>query len=261
MNKIEIKNNTIEYSDIDENIEIKTSKALVTTFKITFKSSADIEIYFDSDEETKLSIEYDISKNVDVNIFEFRKGFKTKVQYKYNLKDNARLYLYRLNMGEFVRELDFVSLKGKNSSIEFNLRTLNQNEEKYDIYISHENKDTKSIVDNIGIAFKEGIIFNVTGEVEKGNKNSYLDQNNQIVTFVPSKCQINPNLLVEEFDTNANHNALIGTLDQDAIFYLMSRGIKEEEAIKLLCQGLILNNLKDIFDKEKIIKIINEYWG
>lgn len=261
MNKIEIKNNIIEFSDINENIEIKTTKTLVTTFKIAFKSSIDLEIYFDSDEETKLTIEYDVAKNVDVRIFEFRKGFKTKVQYKYNLKDNSRLYLYRLNMSEFMRELDFVTLKGKNSTIEFNLRTLNQNEEKYDIYILHENKDTKSIVDNIGIAFKEGIIFNVTGEVQKGNTGSNLDQNNQIVTFVPSKCQVNPNLLVEEFNTNANHNALIGTLDKDAIFYLMSRGIKEAEAIKLLCQGLILNNLSETFDKEKIIKIINEYWG
>ena len=106
-----------------------------------------------------------------------------------------------------------------------------------------------------------GIIFNVTGDVPKGNSGSYLDQNNKIVTFDSEKCQINPNLLVEEYDVESNHNATIGAFDEDMIFYLMSRGIKEEDAIRLLSEGLIINNLKENYNKEQIIDIINEYWG
>lgn len=261
MNRIIVKNNSILLKEIDSKIELKEVKHLISTFKITFKESTELEISFDSETDTKLSFEYEIKSNINVNIFELRKGIKTKVQYKYNICDNSKLYLYRINKSDMMREVDLVNLNGKNSSVEFNLKTLSSNQEKYDIYISHNNRNTTSVVNNIGIALKGGIIFNVTGEIPKGNSGSYLDQNNQIVTFNPTKCQINPNLLVEEFDVEADHNAVIGAFDDDAIFYLMSRGISENDAIRLLCNGLVMNNLKEHYDRKKILNFINEYWG
>lgn len=261
MNRIEVKNNNVVLKELDDTIEFIVLNNLVTTFKITFKESTDLEIYFDTDTETKLNFDYKILENKVVNIYETRKGVKTKVQYNYNLKTNSKLYLYRLNKSDNMREVDVINLNGENSNIEFNLRTLSSNMEKYDIYISHNNKNTSSVVNNVGIALKGGITFNVTGEVEKGNSGSYLDQNNQIVTFNREKCQINPNLLVEEFDVEANHNAIIGSFDDDMIFYLMSRGINESDAIRLLSEGLVINNLKENYDKNKILEFINEYWG
>jgi len=261
MNRIEVKNSSIINSELDSKIEIKEPKSLVPTFKIKFKESTDLGIKFDNDAETKMIFEYELSKNVNVNLYELRKGIKTKVEYKYNLKENSKLYLYRLNKSNLMREVDIVNLNGENSTVEFNLKTLSTNPEKYDIYISHNNRNTTSVVNNIGIALNGSIIFNVTGDVTKGNKGSYLDQNNQIVTFNSDKCQVNPNLLVDEFDVVANHNAVIGAFDDDILFYLMSRGIAKNDAIKLLCEGLVLNNLKENYDKENVLEFINEYWG
>ena len=261
MNKIEVKNNSVVLREIDDNIEFNVIDNLITTFRIIFKESTDLEIYFDTLVETKLNIEYKVSKDKIVNIKEIRKGIKSKVQYKYDLNMNSRLYLYRLNRSASMREVDIVNLNGENSNIEFNLRTMSSAQEKYDIYVSHNNRNTTSIVDNIGIALKGGITFNVTGEVEKGNSGSFLDQNNQIVTFDTTKCQINPNLLVDEYDVIANHNATIGSFDNETLFYLMSRGINENDAIKLLSQGLVLNKLKENYDKDAIIEFMNEYWG
>lgn len=261
MNKIIIENDSIILEELDSKIELKKSNNLIPTFKIIFKESTELEINFSGSEDTKLNFEYDLENNISVNLYEIRKSFKTKVQYKYNIGDNSKLYLFRLNKSDFMREFDLINLNGVNSGIEFNLRTLSTNPEKYDIYVSHNNRNTSSTLNNIGIAIKAGIIFNVTGDVPKGNSGSYLDQNNKIVTFDSEKCQINPNLLVEEYDVEANHNATIGAFDEDMIFYLMSRGIKEEDAIKLLSEGLIINNLKENYNKEQIIDIINEYWG
>ena len=261
MNKIILKNGSIISKELDDKIELKEVKNLISTFKIIFKESTELEINYDTLEETKLSIEYELKDGINVNIFELRTGLKTKVQYKYNIGGNSKLYLFRLNNSLNMREVDIVNLNGENSNVEFNLRTLSTNNEKYDIYISHNNRRTSSIVDNIGIALRGGITFNVTGEVLKGNSSSYLDQNNQIITFNKEKCQINPNLLVEEYDVEANHNATIGTFDENMVFYLMSRGIPENEAIKLLSEGLIVNNLKENYPKENITNIIEKYWG
>ena len=261
MNKIEMKNNLIYASELDDKIEIKEINNLISTFKIIFKKSTDLEIIFDSDEETKLRFDYEVSKDAIVNLYEIRTGFKTKIEYKYNIKENGNLYLYRLNKSDSMREVDLIDLNGENSNIEFNLRTLSTSNEKYDIYVLHNNRSTSSVLNNVGIALKGGIVFNVTGEVEKGNSGSYLDQNNQIVTFNKEKCQINPNLIVDEFDVEASHNAIIGAFDDDILFYLMSRGINEDDAIKMLSNGLVLNKLKENYDKKKLLDFINEYWG
>ena len=261
MNRIVVNNNLIISKEIDDKVEIIESQNIISKFKIIFKESTELEIEFDSKEETKLDIEYEVNKDINVNLYEIRVGFKTKVQYKYDIKANANLYLYRINKSINMREVDLVELNGENSNVEFNLKSLSTNQEKYDIYISHNNRNTSSKVNNIGIALKGGIVFNVTGEVSKGNSGSYLDQNNRIVTFDSNKCQINPNLLVDEFDVEASHNAVIGSFDDDMLFYLMSRGIKEDDVIKLLSQGLVLDGLKESYSREKILDCIEEYWG
>ena len=260
MNRIEVKNNFVTTSDFDDSINVVVSESLVSNIQIVFKKSTDLEICFDSDFDTKLNIEYILEENVVANLYELRTGLKTKVQYQYTLNSGSFLYLYRFNNSKVMREVDIVNLTGENASLEFNLRTLSTTKEKYDIYIYHDQKKTRSVLNTIGIALKGSIIFNVTGTVEKGNSGSFLDQNNQIITLTDEKCQINPNLLIEEYDVDATHNATIGKFNADEIFYLMSRGIKEEDAIKLLSKVLIVNNLKDETKKDKIINYIDKYW-
>ena len=84
-----------------------------------------------------------------------------------------------------------------------------------------------------------------------------VDQNNRIITMNNNKCNINPNLLIEENDVIANHSALIGKFNENEIFYLMSRGIKRDDAIKLLTKGFLYD--ETIFE-EDIKNIIDTYW-
>ena len=54
-----------------------------------------------------------------------------------------------------------------------------------------------------------------------------------------------PALEIEENEVEAGHAASVGRLEDDQLFYLMSRGLSEEQAKKLLIDGFI----QDIFDK------------
>ena len=158
-----------------------------------------------------------------------------------------------------MREVDIISLN-ESAQIEFNLRTLATTTEKYDIYVYHDGLNAISTLNNLGVALKGNIVFNVTGVVEKGKKGSVLNQNNQIISLNNLKNQIDPNLLIDEYDVVAEHNALIGKFSYDDIFYLMSRGINEEDSIRLLSTGLVLSNLINEEIKEEIIKYLDEYW-
>ncbi len=54
-----------------------------------------------------------------------------------------------------------------------------------------------------------------------------------------SKSNTTPILQVENNDVNATHEAKVGKISEEAIFYLQSRGVSEEEAIKIIVLGFL----------------------
>ena len=68
-----------------------------------------------------------------------------------------------------------------------------------------------------------------------------------------------PNLFIDEYDVTASHSAAIGSLNQEDMFYLMSRGISESEASKMMTMSYIqplLDCIKDEQIKEQITNSI-----
>ena len=46
-----------------------------------------------------------------------------------------------------------------------------------------------------------------------------------------------PSLIVEVDNVKASHGGTVGELDQDQIFYMMTRGISRAEAVRVLVEG------------------------
>ena len=59
-----------------------------------------------------------------------------------------------------------------------------------------------------------------------------------------------PELEIYADDVKCSHGSTSGNLDQNAIFYLMSRGIGYVEAKKLLIDGFINDVIEKITNKE-----------
>ena len=60
-----------------------------------------------------------------------------------------------------------------------------------------------------------------------------------------------PELEIYADDVKCSHGSTSGSLDQDAIHYLMTRGIKQTDAKKLLINGF-LNEIFENIPEEKI---------
>ncbi|MEX2546613.1 MAG: Fe-S cluster assembly protein SufB [Chloroflexota bacterium] len=60
-----------------------------------------------------------------------------------------------------------------------------------------------------------------------------------------SRSDTYPYIDIQETDTTMSHEATVGKISQDQIFYLMSRGLSENEAQNLIVQGFL-----DVFTKE-----------
>lgn len=262
MNKIRVNNNEIELLESDDLIEVSLSDKLeifdIRKISIKVVDTTFLEIEYNNNEESKIDIEYNISSNVKFEVIEIRKEKKTKVQYKYNILENSTVDVVKFYDCFCVKELDVVNLNGINSKINYQFKTISKDIQKYDLFIYHNNHNTESNIVNNGVNIDEGsTIFNVTSVVYNGIKECVLNQSNKIINFNEKECIINPNLLIEENDTTANHSAFIGKFSDNELFYLMSRGISLEESIKLLIKGF----LSDKITHQKIIDIISSYWG
>jgi Fe-S cluster assembly scaffold protein SufB len=261
MNKIIIVNDEIKEKTVDDNIklELLEKNILFDVNSLKFKVLKDTSliIEYDSTEKTKLDLFFDVDKDVNFNIYEIRKGIETKVQYKYYLQANSNTNVFKFYYGDRIRELDIINLNGIDAKINYNFKTISSKHQKYDMMIYHNYKNTYSNIYNRGLNIEDGeLVFNVTSIVDNGKVDCVINQNNRIINMNNRKCKINPNLLIEENDVEANHSALIGKFSDEELFYLQSRGITKEDAQALLVKGFLLSGLEGEF-KEIVENIID----
>lgn len=187
------------------------------------------------------------------------------------LKENNNDSKYIININKGSVSFNNVSYSSKNNNILVNLNSENSSinifnstiaftKVKYDILINHNSSKTISNVYNNGITKGNGtIIYNVTSYAPINIKESIINQDSKIYTLNEvNENRINPILLIDSFDVEARHAAFIGNYKEDDLFYLMSRGLKRDEASKLLINGSLVGVLDLCFDeKEKLKKKLN----
>lgn len=259
-NKIVVNGDDVRLVTCDDNIIVSLSDKLdiydVIKINISIKNSTKIEFEFKSEDESKYDLAIELEDNVDAEIFELKENENIKIQEKFYIKSNCNLIIDKFYDCGFVRELDLVYLNGLDSSVNYSLKTIGKGIQKFDMMVYHNFNNTISKIENKGVSIGNGnITFNTTGIVYKGIKNCKVDQNNKIVNMNDETNVIKPILIIDEQDVEANHSAFIGKFNEEEIFYMTSRGIPENEAIKLLLKGFLKD---DNIDSDKKI---NEYWG
>jgi FeS assembly protein SufD len=79
----------------------------------------------------------------------------------------------------------------------------------------------------------EGLIHIVPGAQET---NTYL-QTHQMLLSPKAKGDAIPSLIVETDNVSASHGGTVGELDEEQIFYMMTRGVSRAEAMRVLVEG------------------------
>ncbi len=162
---------------------------------------------------------------------------------------------------------DTFSLMDEFASISQNLLNIASGKDLVNVcqQVFHLHPHTFSNLDNKLIASDiSEINFDVSGKIEKGNYGSDCTQNNRgLLLGERSIIQVEPKLLIDEFDVFAKHGAAIGRINDDELFYLLSRGLTEQNAKKLIVSGYTLpyltaigdSHLKDILRRKVARKI------
>ena len=83
-------------------------------------------------------------------------------------------------------------------------------------------------------------IFNGIGKIAKGATRSNAVQESRVLMLSEkARGDANPILLIDEDDVTAGHAASVGRVDPLQLFYLMSRGISQQEAERLVIHGFL----------------------
>lgn len=119
-------------------------------------------------------------------------------------------------------------------------------ESKFRQLVEHNAPDTEGFIENYGVSNNtSALVFEGVGKINKNMKRSVARQSNKgIVLGAKSRLDANPLLLIDEFDVIASHGAAIGKIDDEQLYYLMSRGLTLNAAERLIISGFLSPVLK-----------------
>lgn len=146
----------------------------------------------------------------------------------------------------------------------WHLATLSNNKDNkiFDISFNHLVGHTEALMDNYGVARNESkILFTGCNKIFEGAKFSNTKQNAKIIVFDKNASGIaSPILKIDENEVQASHGAIVGQLNNEHMFYLMTRGLTREEARTLITLGYLkpVSNQFSENIQSKIEEVIKE---
>ena len=109
-----------------------------------------------------------------------------------------------------------------------------------------------------GVILEKGTLtFNGIGHIIKGAKGADAQQESRVLMLSDkARSDANPILLIDENDVTAGHAASIGQVDPEDMYYLMSRGLDQATAERLVVRGFLGSVIVEIPVKEVRIEMI-----
>ena len=163
--------------------------------------------------------------------------------------------------GVILRNDVFNNVNGKNCHSELNGVFAPLEKQHFDNHttINHFVADCKSFENYKGVIKESGVgVFNGKVIVHKdAQKIEAFQKNNNILLDDESKIYSKPELEIYADDVRCSHGSTTGRFDEEALFYLRSRGISVKKSLELMTLGFInevIEKSNDLQYKEFILK-------
>jgi Fe-S cluster assembly protein SufD len=219
-----------------------------------------IDLFNDTSEKNFLNIFYsfDLKENSILKNYKVDKFENKNIKYSFNKIEqdkNSVSETFILSSGSnFCKNEINCNLKGKYSSAFINGIFSLSKDKHHEIRttINHLTENTKSyqlvksVLDDSSKAVYQGKIF-VNSEAQKTDG---YQLSKAILLNEASEFNAKPELEIYADDVKCSHGSASGSLNEDSIFYLMSRGLNYEQSRELLINGFLLDVIEKITDSE-----------
>ncbi len=182
------------------------------------------------------------------------------------LLDNASLDFNIVDFGGRHSITNYYSdLYGKCSNNNLNTIYLGNQNQLFDLnYIAQCRGEKTNVNIEVQGALKDNAIKHFKGTIDfvKGCKKAVGNENeNCLLLSDTAKSLALPMLLCSEDDVEGNHSSSSGKADAKELFYLMTRGLSEKDAMKLLVRARfnkIIEGIANAETKDLILNVIDE---
>ena len=219
-----------------------------------------IDIFNDISEKNFINVFYNFNLNKDsiLKNYKIDKLKNNNIKYSYNNIEqdtNSVSETFIISAGSsFLKNEINCNLKGRYSSAFvngiFSLKDKNHHEIRTSINHLIDNTKSyqliKSVSENDTKAVYQGKIF-VNSEAQKTDG---YQLSKAILLDEKTEFNAKPELEIYADDVKCSHGSASGSLDENSIFYLMSRGLNYKEAKELLINGFLLDVVDKITDPE-----------
>ncbi|MCG7405826.1 Fe-S cluster assembly protein SufD [Paenibacillus sp. ACRRX] len=153
-------------------------------------------------------------------------------------------------------------LKGNGANSDAKLICIGNGEQKLNITTKavHFGKSTNSqMITRAVMREAATAIINGITKIEKGATKADGQQTERVLMLSPkARGDANPILLIDEDDVTAGHAASAGQVNQEQVYYMMSRGISRSDAENLIIRGFLAPVVSDI-PNEQLQQLLKRY--
>ena len=205
-----------------------------------------------------INYNFDLQKSSILKNYKIDNYSNTNIKYSLsniNQDSNSVSEIFLLSSGsEFIKNEINCNLNGKYASAFVNGVFLLNGSKHHEIKtnINHLVENTKSyqlikgVLEDESKAVYQGKIF----VDSKAQKTDGYQLSKAILLNDNTEFNAKPELEIYADDVKCSHGSASGSLNEDSIFYLMSRGLNYKEAKKLLINGFLLDVVEKITDTE-----------
>ena len=219
-----------------------------------------IDFFNDSSEKNFVNIFYnfDLKKDAILKNYKIDKIQNNNIKYSFNninQDENSISETFILSEGSnFLKNEINCNLNGKYSSAFVNgiFSLMNNQQHEIRTTINHLTENTKSyqliksVLGKESKAVYQGKIF-----VDSiAQKTDGYQLSKAILLDETSEFNAKPELEIYADDVKCSHGSASGSLDENSIFYLMSRGLDYQQSKELLINGFVLDVVEKITDNE-----------
>ena len=204
-----------------------------------------------------------INKNAQLEIINHSEKPQTKQIYNFSacINENSKLDYHAIDIsGNLLKNGYYINLNKPGSECLFNGFNIANNKEHNDNYIqiNHNSPHTISNLNYkiISDGNAKSILF-VKSIIKKDSHHSEAYQkNNNLILSDKSIVHSNPQLEIYNDDVKCSHGSATGQIDDEAIYYMRTRGINEKSAKQLILNSFLDEIVKKIspLDIQKNIK-------
>lgn len=219
-----------------------------------------------------LFLTYDNLKHLDV-LIHLQQGAQCKILFKNEGKEALQCQVQGDIDEDASLKLGFLEVEEGNTSIACNINlkaphakadiitaTLAHSVKNYVFDVIHECRDSEGIMNHYAVIKDDAnYTMKASGIIKKGACQSASHQKTRVLTMTNKhRCKVDPILLIDEDEVKASHALTLGQMDENQLYYLMSRGLNTQQALGLLSIGYLMPITQFFEDDEMNMKMKEE---